>query len=212
MCKETQNGSYAMTMPLTARQSEVLECIRAFQRETGLSPTRADLAERMGFQSKNAASDHLRVLARKGYIELYNDRSRGIRLLDAGPNEDELPVVGRVAAGSPVEAVENIETRVPVPSNLFRQRPTYLLRVQGDSMIDAGIFDGDLIAVRKTGEARSGQIVVARMDDEVTVKTLKLNKNSATLLPANEDYQPMRVSADDLVIEGIFVGLIRDAG
>ena len=201
-----------MTMPLTARQSEVLECIRTFQRQTGLSPTRADLAERMGFQSKNAASDHLRVLARKGYIELYNDRSRGIRLLDAGPNEDELPVVGRVAAGSPVEAVENIETRVPVPSNLFRQRPTYLLRVQGDSMIDAGIFDGDLIAVRKTGEARSGQIVVARMDDEVTVKTLKLNKNSATLLPANEDYQPMRVSADDLVIEGIFVGLIRDAG
>ena len=201
-----------MTMPLTARQSEVLECIRTFQRQTGLSPTRADLAERMGFQSKNAVSDHLRVLARKGYIELYNDRSRGIRLLDAGPNEDELPVVGRVAAGSPVEAVENIETRVPVPSNLFRQRPTYLLRVQGDSMIDAGIFDGDLIAVRKTGEARSGQIVVARMDDEVTVKTLKLNKNSATLLPANEDYQPMRVSADDLVIEGIFVGLIRDAG
>ena len=143
-----------MTMPLTARQSEVLACIRGFQRETGLSPTRADLAERMGFQSKNAASDHLRVLARKGYIELYNDRSRGIRLLDAGPDEDELPVVGRVAAGSPVEAVENIETRVPVPSNLFRQRPTYLLRVQGDSMIDAGIFDGDLIAVRKTGEAR----------------------------------------------------------
>ncbi len=201
-----------MTMPLTARQSEVLECIRSFQRETGLSPTRADLAERMGFQSKNAASDHLRVLARKGYIELYNDRSRGIRLLDAGPGEDELPVVGRVAAGSPVEAVENIETRVPVPPNLFRQRPTYLLRVQGDSMIDAGIFDGDLIAVRKTGEARSGQIVVARMDDEVTVKTLRLNKNSATLLPANESYQPIRVSADDLIIEGVFVGLIRDAG
>lgn len=201
-----------MTVPLTVRQSEVLECIRSFQRETGLSPTRADLAERMGFQSKNAASDHLRVLARKGYIELYNDRSRGIRLLDAGPAEDELPVVGRVAAGSPVEAVENIETRVPVPPNLFRQRPTYLLRVQGDSMIDAGIFDGDLIAVRKTGEARSGQIVVARMDDEVTVKTLKLNNNSATLLPANESYQPIRVSAEDLIIEGVFVGLIRDAG
>jgi len=201
-----------MSTALTARQSQVLDCVRQFQRETGLSPTRADLAERMGFQSKNAASDHLRVLARKGYIELYNDRSRGIRLLDAGAEEDELPVVGRVAAGSPVEAVENIETTVPVPPNLFRQRPTYLLRVQGDSMIDAGIFDGDLIAVRKTGEARSGQIVVARMDDEVTVKTLKLNKNSATLLPANESYQPIRVGADELVIEGVFVGLIRDAG
>jgi repressor LexA len=201
-----------MTMPLTARQSEVLDSIRDFQRETGLSPTRADLAQRMGFQSKNAASDHLRVLARKGYIELYNDRSRGIRLLESGTDEDELPVVGRVAAGSPVEAVENIEARVPVPTNLFRQRPTYLLRVQGDSMIDAGIFDGDLIAVRKTGEARSGQIVVARMDDEVTVKTLKLSKNSATLLPANESYQPIEVGADDLIVEGVFVGLIRDAG
>lgn len=201
-----------MSMALTTRQSEVLECIKAFQRETGLSPTRADLAQRMGFQSKNAASDHLRVLARKGYIELYNDRSRGIRLIDDEPAEDELPVVGRVAAGSPVEAVENIETTVPVPAHLFRQRPTYLLRVQGDSMIDEGIFDGDLIAVRKTGEARSGQIVVARMDEEVTVKTLKLNKASATLLPANDQYQPIRVPADDLIIEGVFVGLIRDAG
>jgi repressor LexA len=201
-----------MSNALTARQQQVLECIRNFQRETGLSPTRQDLAERMGFQSKNAASDHLRVLARKGYIELYSDRSRGIRLLDATPDEDELPVVGRVAAGSPVEAIENIETTVPVPAHLFRQRPTYLLRVQGDSMIDAGIFDGDLIAVRKTGEARSGQIVVARIDDEVTVKTLKLNKASATLLPANEDYAPIRVAPEELMIEGVFVGLIRDAG
>lgn len=200
-----------MTTKLTLRQQEVLDCIRRFQQETGLSPTRAELAERMGFQSKNAASDHLRALARKGHIDLYNDRSRGIRLLDQEPDEDELPVVGRVAAGVPIEAIENIEKTVPVPTGLFRQRPTYLLRVQGDSMIDAGIFDGDLIAVRKSQVARSGQIVVARVDDEVTVKTLRLNKASATLLPANEAYEPIRVGADELHIEGVFVGLIRDA-
>lgn len=202
-----------MSEPLTDRQQQVLDCIRRFQKETGLAPTRAELAERMGFQSKNAAADHLRALARKGHIHLYSDRSRGIQLLGNEPawDEDELPVVGRVAAGAPIEAVENIERTVPVPRSLFRQRPTYLLRVQGDSMIDAGIFDGDLIAVRKTNVARSGQIVVARIDDDVTVKTLKLNKSSATLLPANEAYQPIRVGADELVIEGVFVGLIRDA-
>lgn len=200
-----------MTANLTARQQQVLECIRAFQQETGLSPTRAELAERMGFQSKNAASDHLRALARKGRIKLYNDRSRGIQLLDGeAANEDELPVVGRVAAGTPIEAIENVEKSVPVPRGLFRQRPTYLLRVQGDSMIDAGIFDGDLIAVRKANTARSGQIVVARVDDEVTVKTLRLERSSATLLPANEAYEPIQVGPDELMIEGVFVGLIRD--
>lgn len=200
-----------MSANLTARQQEVLDCIRAFQQETGLSPTRAELAERMGFQSKNAASDHLRALARKGKINLYNDRSRGIQLLGEAPEqEDELPVVGRVAAGTPIEAIENVEKSVPVPRGLFRQRPTYLLRVQGDSMIDAGIFDGDLIAVRKASTARSGQIVVARVDDEVTVKTLKLDRASATLLPANEAYEPIKVGPDELMIEGVFVGLIRD--
>lgn len=201
-----------MSISLTDRQQQVLDCIRQFQRETGMAPTRAEIAELMGFQSKNAASDHLRALERKGHIHLHNDRSRGIQLLDGAIwPEDELPVVGRVAAGVPIEAVENIERTVPVPQGLFRERPTYLLRVQGDSMIDAGIFDGDLIAVRKSDTARSGQIVVARIDDDVTVKTLKLNRSSATLLPANEAYQPIQVGADQLVIEGIFVGLIRDA-
>ena len=119
-------------------------------------------------------------------------------------------MVGKVAAGVPIEAIENVERTVPVPQGLFKQRPTYLLKVQGDSMIEAGIFDGDLIAVRKSNVARSGEIVVARIDEEVTVKTLKLNKSSATLLPANEAYEPIKVPADQLIIEGIFVGLIRD--
>ena len=200
-----------MSIALTARQQQVLDCIRASQMETGMAPTRAEIAERMGFQSKNAASDHLRALERKGYIRLHGDRSRGIQLLDqALEMDDELPVVGKVAAGTPIEAIENVERTVPVPQGLFRQRPTYLLKVQGDSMIEAGIFDGDLIAVRKSQTARSGEIVVARIDDEVTVKTLKLNRSSATLLPANDAYAPIRVAADELMIEGIFVGLIRD--
>ncbi|AJD48450.1 LexA repressor [Isoalcanivorax pacificus W11-5] len=201
-----------MSEKLTVRQQQVLDCIRQFQNDTGMAPTRAELAELMGFQSKNAASDHLRALERKGCVRLHNDRSRGIQLLNAALwPDDELPVIGRVAAGVPIEAVENVERSVPVPQGLFRQRPTYLLRVQGDSMKDAGIFDGDLIAVRKTSVARSGQIVVARLDDDVTVKTLKLSPQGATLMPANEDYTPIRVSPDQLVIEGVFVGLIRDA-
>ena len=200
-----------MSEKLTVRQQQVLDCIRQFQTDTGMAPTRAEIADLMGFQSKNAASDHLRALERKGYLRLHNDRSRGIQLLDAALwPDDELPVIGRVAAGMPIEAVENVERSVPVPQGLFRQRPTYLLRVQGDSMKDAGIFDGDLIAVRKTSVARSGQIVVARLDDDVTVKTLKLSAQGATLLPANDAYTPISVSPDQLVIEGIFVGLIRD--
>jgi repressor LexA len=201
-----------MSDTLTGRQREVLDCIREHLHETGMAPTRAEIADIMGFQSKNAASDHLRALERKGYIRIHNDRSRGIQVLDVeGFNEDDLPVLGRVAAGLPIEAVENVERTIAVPQGLFRQRPTYMLRVQGDSMKDVGILDGDLIAVRKSNMARSGQIVVARIDDDVTVKTLRINKSSITLMPANDDYEPIRVPPDQLVIEGIFVGLIRDA-
>ena len=200
-----------MSSKLTERQQQVLDCIRECLADTGMAPTRAEIADIMGFQSKNAASDHLRALERKGFIRLHSDRSRGIQLLDnAYWSEEELPIVGKVAAGVPIEAIENVERTVPVPQGLFKQRPTYLLKVQGDSMVDAGIFDGDLIAVRKSNVARTGEIVVARIDEEVTVKTLKLNKSSATLLPANEAYEPIKVPADQLVIEGIFVGLIRD--
>jgi repressor LexA len=198
---------------LTDRQREVLDCIRRHLQDTGMAPTRAEIADLMGFQSKNAASDHLRALERKGFIRIHNDRSRGIQLLDAANwSDDEMPLVGRVAAGLPIEAVENVERTVPVPQGLFHQRPTYLLRVQGDSMRDAGILDGDLIAVRKTNMARSGQIVVARIDEDVTVKTLQIDKSSISLLPANDAYEPIRVAPDQLHIEGIVVGLIRDVG
>lgn len=196
---------------LTDRQREVLDCIRKHLRETGMAPTRAEIAELMGFQSKNAASDHLRALERKGYIRIHNDRSRGIQLLENDDiNEDEVPLLGKVAAGLPIEAVENVERSIVVPQGLFRQRPTYMLRVQGDSMKDVGILDGDLIAVRKSNMARSGQIVVARLGDDVTVKTLRIDKSSITLMPANDAYEPIRIAPDELVIEGIFIGLIRD--
>lgn len=202
-----------MSQALTQRQQQVLDCIRDFIRDTGMAPTRAEIAEQMGFQSKNAAADHLRALERKQMIRLHNDRSRGIQLLeDALGDEDSLPIVGQVAAGSPIDAIENHEGSLPVPSSLFRRKPTYLLRVRGDSMIDAGILDGDLIAVRKSQRAENGQIVVARINDEVTVKTLKLERSAATLLPANNAYSPIHVNPEELAIEGIFVGLIRDAG
>lgn len=202
-----------MSDALTDRQREVLDCIRQHLQDTGMAPTRAEIADLMGFQSKNAASDHLRALERKGFIRIHNDRSRGIQLLEAAQwNDDEMPLVGKVAAGLPIEAIENVERTVPVPQGLFHQRPTYLLRVQGDSMRDAGILDGDLIAVRKTNMARSGQIVVARIDEDVTVKTLQINKSSITLMPANDAFEPIRVSPDQLMIEGIVVGLIRDVG
>ncbi|MCC1497188.1 transcriptional repressor LexA [Alcanivorax sp. 1008] len=202
-----------MSEILTDRQRQVLECIRQHLQDTGMAPTRAEIADLMGFQSKNAASDHLRALERKGFIRIHNDRSRGIQLLDAANwNDDEMPLVGRVAAGLPIEAVENVERTVPVPQGLFNQRPTYLLRVQGDSMRDAGILDGDLIAVRKTNMARSGQIVVARLDEDVTVKTLKIDKSAIFLMPANDTFEPIPVAPDQLMIEGIVVGLIRDVG
>ena len=169
-----------MAQKLTERQEEVLKHIIEQIRDTGMSPTRAELAQIMGFQSKNAANDHLKALARKGYIQLHAERSRGIQLLvDPYASENmtpsyELPLIGSVAAGVPIEAIEHVERKVSVPEDLFSSRPTYLLKVRGDSMRDAGILDGDLIAVRKTEVARHGQIIVARINDEVTVKELKL--------------------------------------
>lgn len=208
-----------MTQKLTERQEEVLKHIIDHIRDTGMSPTRAELADLMGFQSKNAANDHLKALARKGYLQLHAERSRGIQLLvDPYASEEEvipsyqLPVIGSVAAGVPIEAIEHVERKVSVPEDMFTNKPTYLLKVRGDSMKDAGILEGDLIAVQKTEVARHGQIVVARINDEVTVKELKLDKEKrrAVLQPYNDDYQPMIISTDELIIEGVFVGLIRD--
>ncbi len=194
---------------LTARQAQVLDIIRRHIVETGYPPTRADIAGELGFRSPNAAEEHLRALARKGAIEMVPGTSRGIRL----PEEQGLPVVGRVAAGSPILAEEHVEERVDLPADFFHPRADFLLRVRGDSMIGAGILDGDLLAVHKTPEARNGQIVVARIDDDVTVKRFRRTRNRALvhLLPENDAYAPIEVDLREqsLSIEGSSVGILR---
>ena len=204
---------------LTPRQAEILEFIQRFIAETGMPPTRADMARELGFRSANAAEEHLKALKRKGVIELLPGTSRGIRLLDQNPDgdidggdEDSLPLVGRVAAGQPILATGHIEGRYRVDLALFNPRPHYLLRVQGMSMRDAGILDGDLVAVRRQPDVRSGQIVVARLDEEVTVKRYRQTGTTVTLLPQNPDYEPINVDlkAEHLVIEGVVVGVIRN--
>ena len=200
-----------MADTLTARQSQVLDFIKQHIKDEGIAPTRSEIALAMGFRSKTAAVDHLKALQKKGFVHLHSERSRGIKVLVDEEEDEGLPIIGSVAAGVPIEAIENIEKRVPVPKNLFRDKPTYLLRVKGDSMTDAGILDGDLIAVQKTAKAREGQIVVARIDDEVTVKRLTMKKSGPVLMPENSAYKPIMVAPEDLVIEGVFVGLIRDA-
>lgn len=193
-----------------------------------MPPTRADMARELGFRSANAAEEHLKALKRKGVIELLPGTSRGIRLLESssdasrgdsltaahsGSSEDEgLPLVGRVAAGQPILAAEHIEARYRLDMALFNPRPHYLLRVQGMSMRDAGILDGDLVAVRRQPDVRNGQIVVARLEEEVTVKRYRQTGTTVTLLPQNPDYQPIKVDlkAEHLVIEGVVVGVIRN--
>jgi repressor LexA len=202
---------------LTERQNEILKLIRELTEVSGFPPTRAEIAERMGFRSVNAAEQHLRALEKKGAIDITEGASRGIRVRDAKPAGRglrllELPVVGRVAAGSPMLAAEHIQERFQVDPNLFTPRADYLLRVRGMSMRDAGILEGDLLAVHKTEEARSGQIVVARLTDEVTVKRLRRKGSMVQLLPENPDFEPIEVDlrSEPLTIEGIAVGVIRN--
>jgi|TARA_B100001123_G_scaffold319348_1_gene358009 repressor LexA len=197
-----------MNRPLTTRQLLVLECIQSFIHRTGMPPTRAEIAKQLGFRSANAAEDHLRALARKGMIELQSGTSRGIRLLEPAG----VPVVGEVAAGHPILAREHIEDHYPLPSRLFRPKAHYLLRVRGMSMRDAGILNRDLLAVHQSPEAVNGQIVVARLEDEVTVKQFRQRGNVVTLLPRNPDFEPIRVDLRNqtLVIEGVGVGVIRN--
>ena len=194
---------------LTARQSQVLDFIRSYLDDTGYPPTRADIAKELGFRSPNAAEEHLKALARKGAIEIIPGTSRGIKLND----NNGLPIVGRVAAGNPILAEENIEDYCDLPPEFFRPRADYLLRVKGDSMIDAGIFDGDLLAVHKTNNVSNNDIVVARIEDEVTVKRFHRGRSKyiITLLPENPDYQPIEVDLRDrnFTVEGLSVGLIR---
>ncbi len=193
---------------LTPRQAELLEFIQDTLEETGMPPTRAEIARAMGFRSANAAEGHLRALARKGAIELVPGSSRGIRLRETRG----LPVVGRVAAGHPILAEQNIETRVRFDPSLFQPRADYLLRVRGMSMRDAGILDGDLLAVHRTPDVRNGQVVVARLDDEVTVKRYRHKGDQVWLMPENPEFAPIIVDLrhQSLVIEGIGVGIIRN--
>lgn len=202
-------------MKLTTRQQQIFDYIRSEIQRTGFPPTRAEIAGRFGFKSVNAAEDHLKALSRKGAIELVSGASRGIRLLISSPNQNEsqllLPIIGRVAAGSPILAAEHVEREIGVEPTLFSQSPDYLLRVRGLSMRDAGILEGDLLAVRRTTEAQNGQIVVARLGDEVTVKRLQRRGNSISLLPENPDFEPIHLQGnEDFSLEGIAVGLIRD--
>ncbi|HMV04508.1 MAG TPA: transcriptional repressor LexA [Accumulibacter sp.] len=197
----------ARSSSLTVRQQEVLDFIRNTMEVLGAPPTRAEIANAFGFASHNGAEEHLRALARKGVILLEPGSARGIRLVE----QLGLPLIGSVAAGSPLLAVENIQRRYTVEASLFNPRADFLLRVRGLSMINAGILDGDLLAVHRTSEARNGQIVVARLDDEVTVKRFRQQGNVLELLPENPDFAPIVVDtkANALSIEGIVVGLIR---
>ncbi|MGF6533179.1 MULTISPECIES: transcriptional repressor LexA [Paraburkholderia] len=210
---------------LTARQQEVFDLIRRAIERTGFPPTRAEIAAELGFSSANSAEEHLRALARKGVIELAAGASRGIRLLlasqDDGPHQFtlphasimqlSLPLVGRVAAGSPILAQEHVSQHYACDPALFSSKPDYLLKVRGLSMRDAGIFDGDLLAVQKKSEAKDGQIIVARLGDDVTVKRLKRRPNGIELIAENPDYENIFVQAGsaEFALEGIAVGLIR---
>jgi repressor LexA len=196
---------------LTPRQQQVYDFVREFLQENGMPPTRAEIAHALGFRSANAAEDHLRALARKGVVELLPGASRGIRLLEL-PDDEGLPVVGRVAAGSPILAEEHIEDYFYVDPRLFRPRADYLLKVKGMSMRDAGILNGDLLVVHRSPEALSGQIVVARLEDEVTVKRFRRRGRMVRLMPENPDFEPILVDLrhQALVIEGIGVGVIRN--
>ena len=210
---------------LTARQQQVFELVQQAVERTGFPPTRAEIAAQLGFSSANAAEEHLRALARKGVIELTAGASRGIRVLpradDGAPHQFtlphaalmqlSLPLVGRVAAGSPILAQEHVAQHYSCDPALFASRPDYLLKVRGMSMRDAGILDGDLLAVQKRSEAKDGQIVVARIDDDVTVKRLKRVANGIELIAENPDYPPIFVAAGsaEFALEGVAVGLIR---
>lgn len=201
-------------LKLTPRQAEILAFIKQCLEDNGYPPTRAEIALKLGFKSPNAAEEHLKALARKGAIEMTPGASRGIRIPGFEPNTEEepgLPVIGRVAAGAPILAQQHIEESCRISPDFFHPKADYLLRVRGMSMKDIGIFDGDLLAVHTTREARNGQVVVARLDDEVTVKRFKRDGNKVWLIAENPEFAPIEVNLEeqDLTIEGLSVGVIR---
>lgn len=195
---------------LTARQQEVLNFIRSALESTGFPPTRAEIAKELGFRSPNAAEEHLKALARKGAIDMMPGASRGIRILGDEPASG-LPIIGRVAAGSPILAQEHIEDYCNLPASFFKPTADYLLEVHGDSMKNIGILDGDYIAVHKTASARNGQIVIARVENEVTVKRLEKLKNRVLLHAENDAYAPIEINLreQEFNIEGLYVGVVR---
>ncbi len=197
--------------PLTPRQQQILSMIQDTINESGMPPTRAEIAAAFKFKSANAADEHLRSLQRKGAIDLIPNASRGIQLKDSVREQTGLPLIGRVAAGRPMLADEHVEARYQIDSHLFQPRPHYLLKVKGMSMKDVGILDGDLVAVHRTPEVRNRQIVVARLENEVTVKRYKQDGTVVWLLPENEDFDPIRVDLKErsLIIEGVVVGVLR---
>jgi repressor LexA len=204
-----------MSLGLTSRQSEILEFIRNSVKSSGLPPTRAEISENFGFRSPNAAEEHLRALARKGMIELASGTARGIQLAEqiSGSMQSitTLPLIGRVAAGSPVLAEQNVERNMPVDPAMFKPMADYLLKVRGESMKNIGIYDGDFLAVHSQREARNGQVVVARIENEVTVKRFFKNGGKVELQAENEDFEPIVVDLKKQVfaIEGLAVGVIR---
>jgi len=198
---------------LTPRQRQILFLIQRVIHDTGMPPTRAEIAKALKFRSVNASEEHLRALERKGAIELLPGTSRGIRLKDSLREQLGLPLVGRVAAGEPVLAEEHIEARYQIDSDLFKTAPHFLLRVHGMSMRDAGILDGDLVAVHRTPEVRNRQIVVVRLENEVTVKRYRQEGHQVWLLPENPEFAPIQVDLREqqLAIEGVVVGVVRNS-
>ena len=194
---------------LTSRQKEILDLIKDHLKEKGFPPTRADISRTLGFKSHNAAEQHLRAIEKKGFISILSGASRGIVL-----NEEEsgIPVVGLVAAGNPILAEENIENKLEVPTNMFNQKADFLLRVKGESMKDIGINEEDLIAVKKSKDCKNGDIVVARINDEVTVKTFRASgEGKVTLEPQNKHFKSMKIdlTKEEFYLEGICVGVIK---
>ena len=200
--------------PLTPRQAEILQLIKDYQQETGMPPTRAEIALRLGFKSANAAEEHLKALAKKGVLEMMPGTSRGIRLLEdeSAPEQLGLPLVGKVAAGQPILAAEHVQNHYQIDAHLFKPHADFLLRVQGMSMQDIGILDGDLLAVHKTTQAEHGQVIVARVDDEVTVKRFQRQGHEVLLLPENPDFEVIKIDLREqqFAVEGLAVGVIRN--
>ncbi|CAM3912614.1 transcriptional repressor LexA [Vibrio aquimaris] len=199
--------------PLTPRQQQVYDLIRSKIEDTGMPPTRAEIARELGFRSANAAEEHLKALARKQAIEIIPGASRGIRiLLEDAANDAGLPLIGQVAAGEPILAQEHVETHYQLDPSMFKPQADFLLRVNGESMKDIGIMDGDLLAVHKTQDVHDGQVIVARVDDDVTVKRLERKGSTVLLHAENEEFAPIKVdlTSQHLTIEGLAVGIIRN--